>query len=246
MPCACVTCRKNGETLGLREFPATRDAIHHAYRRAAMAWHPDRFASQPDRIREAEVRFKIASVAYQELATHNPEEADLPPVAEHHTAPEAPAPQTTPRHAPHSDWPHNLPGLFIAPHLPSPAQAVTARNLGSNDYPIAILDLSGDGNFHRFFLVASPGVILKDDLDTISLIHFEDMGKVELLDREKSGKIGFWEKVTEELLGTKHKLALEIYRRDGSLFCSLANQANDGVKPAIHRFLTQTQMRYNG
>jgi hypothetical protein len=245
MPCACVTCRKNGETLGLREFPATRDAIHHAYRRAAMAWHPDRFASQPERMREAEVRFKIANTAYQELASHSSEESERLPVSEESVAPEPPVSHPEPHPATHSEWPHNLPGLFIAPHLPQRAAAVAARHVGSNDYPIAVLDLSGDGSFHRFFLVASNGVILKDDLDTISLIHFEDMGKVELLDREKSGKIGFWEKVTEELLGTQHKLALEISRRDGSLFCSLANQASDAVKPAIHRFLTQTQMRYN-
>ena len=47
MSCNCEQCLEHAKTLGLEAGPASKDAIHRAYRDAAKQWHPDRFESAP-------------------------------------------------------------------------------------------------------------------------------------------------------------------------------------------------------
>src|SRR5580658_8743054 len=105
MSCPCVACRDHARTLGLARWPASKKAVHRAYRSAAKLWHPDRFANDEVKIHEAEERFKLLQAAYSELTEHNrdesaeeaPEEAGI---SEQH-APEAePRPNPMPRPIP--------------------------------------------------------------------------------------------------------------------------------------------------
>ena len=54
------------------------ETVRTAYRRAAGKWHPDRFASDPDRQREAEEQFKAISQAHETLAAYYRQHGELP------------------------------------------------------------------------------------------------------------------------------------------------------------------------
>lgn len=261
MSCSCVQCRVNGATLGLKKIPASRGAIHRAYRRAAMTWHPDRFASEPDRIHEAEERFKQAQSAYRELTEHNPEAEDVIDVEEAETTEEtADQPVPEPPPSPGIPWSSiapsvlfaNLPHCFIALDFPPVAGTIVRQHLSLFDYPNAIFDLSADGTFHRFLLLASHGIIFKDTLGNIALLRYEDLGRIELMNRETVSHIGLWEKLSgriagalaERLTGTKERFSLDIYRRDTTHFCSLTSVVIDEAKSAIYRYLMRKKQQF--
>jgi hypothetical protein len=263
MSCSCVQCRVNGATLGLKKFPASRGAIHRAYRRAAMTWHPDRFASEPDKIHEE--RFKRAQSAYRELAEHNPvtdEVTDAEHRVEDEESLENAVDQTPPEatSTPGVQWNSiapsvlfaNLPHCFVAPVFPPIADTIARQHLSIYDYPHAIFDLSGDGTFKRFLLLASHGIIFKDVLGNIALLRHEDIGNIELLNRETDSKIGPWQKLTrrmagalaERLPGAGERFSLDLYRRDTTHFCSLTSTVIDEAKSAIYRYLMRKKQQF--
>ena len=249
MACLCAACREHARTLGLARWPASKKAVHRAYRSAAKLWHPDRFANDEAKIREAEERFKLLQAAYSELTEHNrdesaeevSEESDL---SEQH-APEVesdsmPRPNPMPRQIPFA----SAPGCYSVSQFTPQAQAAAARHLGLYNYAVAIADLSGDGSFGRFFLLASHGVIVKDASGSISLLLYEDLGRMEIVNRENTGKISLWEKIAGGLTGIQPAYSLEICRRSGAEFCSLTGQVGDAAKVAIYQYLTRKKLQY--
>jgi hypothetical protein len=255
MSCACETCRVNGAILGLRKFPSTRGAIHDAYRTAAKTWHPDRFVTTPARIPEAEEKFKRAQAAYRELTEHNPQDEDeteLDSEAEGSSdAPQSEAVHESP--GPGVEWnPHaaavlfdGLPHCFLAPAFPPQAGAIAAQHIGLFDYPVAIFDLARDGSLRRFLLLASHGIILKDELGRLLLLRYEDLGRIELHARESAGMIAFWEKLAARFTGVQERFSLDLYRRNGSHFCSLTGALHDGSKTALYRYLSRKRQQFN-
>lgn len=257
MACVCVQCRVNGATLGLKNFPASRAAIHHAYRRAALAWHPDRFVSEPAKMHEAEERFKQAQSAYRELTEHNPETNEEPELDDVEVSAEvAEQPASEAPASPGIHWNSiapsvvfaNVPHCFIAPDLPSIADSIVQQHLSIFDYPNAIFDLSRDGTFKRFFLLASHGIIFKDPLGNVALLRYEDVGNIELFNRDTDRKLGLWEKFTgafsDHLTGVKERYSVDLYRRDTTHFCSLTGLVTDEAKSAIYRYLIRKKQQF--
>ena len=233
-------------TLNLEFPPATRAEIHHAYRKAAKASHPDRFAGDPSKTHEAEERFKAVHIAYQALTEHCIETGeDGEQSAE--TAASQPSQDYAETAATHAKpayspiWFGNAPGCYAAPNFPPRAEEAIARHLGAADYPTAIVDLSGDGSFHSFFLLATQGIFFRDVVGNISLLSYADLGRVELNDRKQQGKLAFWELIEDRLVGLSNKLSLDIFRRNDTLFCSLAAHASDSAKTALYHFLSSKQ-----
>src|SRR5262245_14237042 len=64
----------------------SREELRHHYRRLVRRWHPDRFATDPQSLAEAEARMREINRAYQVLIA-------APPIA---AAPSAAAPRDTP------------------------------------------------------------------------------------------------------------------------------------------------------
>ncbi|ELR98065.1 DnaJ domain-containing protein [Gloeocapsa sp. PCC 73106] len=58
--------------LGL-SYQASPEEIKQAYRKLAKFWHPDRFHNNPEKLREAETKFKQIVAAYEFLKNFNPE-----------------------------------------------------------------------------------------------------------------------------------------------------------------------------
>ena len=58
------------EVLGIPPTASAEEA-REAYLTLVKAWHPDRFATTPDRAAEAEERVKAVNAAYDEARTHS-------------------------------------------------------------------------------------------------------------------------------------------------------------------------------
>ena len=242
MACVCAACREHARTLGLARWPASKKAVHRAYRSAAKLWHPDRFANDETKIHEAEERFKLLQAAYSELTEHNRDESaeevsEESGVSEQNATEADPQPDPIPRPIPFG----SAPGCYSASQFTPQAQAAAARHLGLYNYAVAIADLSGDDSFDRFFLLASHGIIVKDASGSISLLLYEDLGRMEIVNRENVGKISLWEKIAGGLTGIQPAYSLEIYHRSGAEFCSLTGQVGDAAKVAIYQYLTRKQ-----
>jgi hypothetical protein len=235
MPCDCEQCRQHWVTLGLEGKPVSRLVMHHAFRTAARLCHPDLFENDPARRLEAEERFKRLQVAYRELTEHLPagdENADTdadaapPGISFAEAVPVAPVLSFG-----------DAPGCYAAPDLPPLAARIAKDHLAPGAYPVAIVDLNGDGSFSRFFLLATQSAIVKDVVGFTSLIWYDDLGRVELFSRFPENCRGLWQRFRKMIALPGRWNVLNIYRRNGIRFCSLTNEVDDNVKTVLYRYL---------
>jgi hypothetical protein len=239
MPCACDQCLRNARTLGLEASASSRESIRKAYRDAVKLWHPDRFEGDPGHQPEAEEHFKLVQIAYRALTDHNrnPVILSLQPL------------DAKPVRAASLSF-GNAPGAFTAPRLPPQVEQIIAAHLGPDQKALAIVDLSRDGSnpgdFSQFLLVASHAVIVGGAEGNDSIIWYSDLGEISLIDHRKDGKWGVWQTVLEKVSGTEQKYTLQIHRRNGAHFFSLAGQADDSVKKVIYNFLRHKKYQPQG
>ncbi len=229
MPCACPQCLQHAGTLGLPQTPPTKTAIHRAYRAAAKRWHPDRFEGDPGRQPEAEEQFKQVQIAYRELTEHHEFPAQLP-LATIFAKPAAPPPFTF----------GDAHGCFTGPNFPAHVERVIANHLGSGHKALAMVDLTRPGSprsFSQFLLLDSHSVIVRNNLNIVSLIWYSELGDIKLTDRRRNGRLSFLQKLGDKISGPRPNYSLEIYRRNGTRFYSLAGQADDSVKKVVYNFL---------
>ena len=232
MPCACQRCEQHAHTLGLAQGFLSRAAIRTAFKAAARLWHPDRFEKDPGQRGEAEEHFKLIQIAYRELLDHHQD-----PVA---GLVEAGFPKTAP--APSISL-GGAPGCFVAPDFSPNAERIIAAQIREPDHALAIVDLSGPasppGALLQYILFTSHGIFTRDALNIVSLLWYEDLGEIRLLDKRRNGKLGLRHTLLERLSGTEQKYSLEIYRRSGTLFFTVASQVDDGIKKVVFNFLQQ-------
>ena len=244
MPCACEKCLQHSRTLGLAEGTPTKDAIRKAFRAAASLWHPDRFEHDPAQRLAAEEKFKAIQSAYSELTEHfeNPIQPFVEPVSAH-----SPAEDFFVRPA-RADTPPRISfggahGCYVAPYFPPPALEVAYAHVREPDRPLALVDLSRHGSplgdLSRYILFSLHGIFVCDTLNQILLLWYEDLGELRFVDQRKGGKLPLWHRFIEKISGTEQKYSLEIYRRDETLFYTIASQADDSVKKVIYNFLQQ-------
>jgi hypothetical protein len=230
MPCACDQCLQHATTLGLPQAPPSKAAIHKAYRQAAKLWHPDRHANDPRSQLEAEDRFKNVQTAYRALTDHHEHPVDLPP----------PTIFARPVEPPPLSF-GNAPGCFTTPQFTPYIQKVIANHLGLGRTPIAIVDLTRSGphsgSFSQFLLLDSHSVIVRGSLGVVSFLWYTDLGEIRIIDRRTNRKLPFLLKLVEKILGPRQNYTLQIYRRNGARFYSLADTPDDSVKKVIYNFL---------
>ena len=230
MPCICTQCLQHARTLGLPDAPPAKEDLQKAYRKAAKRWHPDRFESDPAKRPEAEERFKRVQVAYRELSEHHDHPINEPPPTLFVKAAE-PAPFSF----------GNAPGCFTAPHFPAHVDQLIRDHLGPEHTPVAIVDLSMPGSppssFSQFLLLTDGAVLVRYPLNIVSLLWCTELGEVTLTDRRSSGALTFWQQLGEKLLGPRPNYTLQVFRRNGALFCTLAAVPDDSVKRVIYNFL---------
>jgi hypothetical protein len=238
MPCVCATCLRHFRTLGLEKEPDSKPALHNAYRRAAKKWHPDRFEREPEKRREAEELFKQVQLAYRELLEHLKAPIEWPKVPE----PFVTARRTEKR--PEISF-GGAPGCFVSPDFSMQAFA-TIMSLGQEDNQVlAMVDLSGTvlpkGGFSRYLLLTAHGIFVRDKRNIVSLLWYKDLGDVKLVFRFNRRWSTAWEKLIAMIYEPQPRLRLEIHRRNGGKFFTIASEADDHVKKVICSFLQQTK-----
>jgi hypothetical protein len=236
MPCACDQCLQHAGTLGLPGTAPSKAAIHKAYRAAAKRWHPDRFEKNPQQRPEAEERFKRVQIAYRELTEHHEHPVELPPQSIF-VKPAPPPPFSF----------GNVPGCFTGPHFPSHVERVIADHLGPGYSALGIVDLSRPGSpggvFSQFLLLANHAIIVRNSLNIVSLLWYSDLGEIKLVGRRKEGKLGVWQKLAEKISGPQPNYSLQIGRRNGTHFYTLAGQVDDSVMKVIYNFLLRQKFQ---
>lgn len=231
MGCPCEQCIRHSGTLGITAGRASEAEIRKAYRRAAKAWHPDRFARDAVKRQQAEERFKQIQEAFRELIEHNPHGWAAPvETIGSAPAPKPPAPTIL------FDGSH---GCYSMPDVPPVAKRMIDRNIGTFGFAVAIIDLSGKRSFSEFLLLTTLGVMLRNELHIVSLVSYADVREARIIDRNMHPESGWWQRLAARITNARPRYALEIVKKDGAVFCSLEKELNDGVKTVVYRFLQQ-------
>jgi hypothetical protein len=236
MPCVCEQCIQHARTLGLANSPDSKSAIRKAYRAAAKLWHPDHFENYPAQRQVAEERFKQIQVAYRELLEHNENPRQFPIEDPFNQTPKPEA------HTPAISF-GGTPFCFVAPDFSLPAERIIERHVPDPADALAIVDLSGAGShtgtFSQFILFTRHGILVRDLRQVVSLLWYAHLGAINLIDQRRNGRLPMQQRIAEKISGIQQKYALEIRRRDGTIFCSIAGQVDDSVKRVMYSFLLQ-------
>ncbi|HVZ82073.1 MAG TPA: J domain-containing protein [Terracidiphilus sp.] len=235
---------QHAAVLGIERGETSREAMHKAYRQAAKAWHPDRFAHDAGKRIEAEERFKLIQVAFRELIEHNPEgfaatEEEIAYV-EPTPAPAQPVPPGA------SLTFGGARGCYAGTRIPPHASELIRYSIGTQDSPIALIDLQGGlgKSVSQFLVLNTHGLLLRDALQIVSLLSYADVGELRLVDQRTDGRTPWWRKMMFKIAGSGPAMALEIWRRNGELYCTLENPLEDGVKALVQRFLEERKQQY--
>lgn len=246
MPCACTQCEQHAKTLGLSGKWLSRAALRKAFRAEAKRWHPDRFENDKARRFEAEEHFKLVQVAYRELWEHldNPVAAQAEPAPE---AAEEPIPEPPRPHQPEIPpiFFGGAPGCYTWPHFPHAVAEIIAGHLQETERAVAFVDLSrhakGSKPPESYLLLTTYRMFLRDHLFIVSLLWYTDLGDVRLVDLQKDGKRTLWQRIVEAFSGIQQGYALEVYRHNGALFCTLQGEPDDSTKKVLYNFLRQSK-----
>jgi hypothetical protein len=269
MSCGCRSCHENASLLGMASGAPTADEMRKAYKRAAKAWHPDRFARDVAKRLEAEEHFKLIQIAYRELSEHNPDGWMPKTLFQSRYEPQVPSASTplwaTPFEGMHvegvesagfkkteepvrknpfvsdisqSEFFAGVPGCYPVQKFPPQADTIAHRYLGVTDFAYVAIDLSGGERFDEFLMMTTKGILGRNHLQRVALLPYEEMGELRIGGKES---LSWWRRMTvsfsEDFVWT-----LEIYKRDGTLFHSLSEKANDEVKRAVYTFLQYRKM----
>lgn len=244
MACLCDKCVHHAAVLGIERGETSRDAMHKAYRKAAKDWHPDRFAHDANKRAEAEEHFKLIQIAFRELIEHNPDgfvaAAEEVVYVEPTPAPAKPVPPGA------SLTFGGARGCYAGTRIPPHASELIHYSIGMQDSPLALIDLEGGlGNpVSQFLVLATHGLLLRDALQIVSLLSYADVGRVRIVDRRTDADTPWWRKMIFKVADAGPMMALEIWRRNGTLFCALENPVEDGVKALLLRFLEERKQQY--
>ena len=232
MACGCKVCLEHFRVLGVAAPPASKSALHKAYRAAAKRWHPDRFENNQRERFEAEERFKRINAAYVALCEHFENPTTTPRAAEFVTPVRIhPTPVISFGDAP---------GCFVAPHFTARVrEAIKEARVENSDPLVGFIDLSTRSQrCLEFILFTKHRMFVRDDSEILSVIWYSDLGSIRLVDR-KGEKQGAWQRIAEKVAGNTQRYSLQIDRLDLSRFRTLTDRPDDRVKKVVYNFLRQ-------
>jgi hypothetical protein len=243
MSCDCGQCREHYRTLGIAYGIPEESAILEAYETAVKQWHPDLYENYASLRADAEEHFKQIQIAFRGLKEHNAV-AGASPAEKVAAGPEDKPVESAaaqPSEGALSISFDGAPGCLAAPHFTPEAEELIARHKGKLGMALALVDLTGarsrPGGYSQFMLLTELGMMVRDARDIVSLLWYRDLGEINLIDKQKPGKPGMWQSLFGGVSGSQPKYVLQIYRNNGTLFYSLAGQAEDSVKKVIYDFL---------
>jgi hypothetical protein len=241
MGCVCKSCVDHAHTLGASQALTSRAAIHKAYRSAAKRWHPDRFPNDERKRHEAEDRFKRIHAAYEALCEHveRPERT----LREAERDQEFVTP-IRPVYMPTIFF-GDAPGCYASPEFPRAVlECILAARPGSSENPVGFVHLTPEkARISEFILLTNHRMYIRDANGILSVVWYDDLGEVRLIDNETDKKPSTWQKIAETVAGKGPRYTLEIDRHDGRPFYNLAERPSDRVKKVIYNFLRQMKSK---
>jgi hypothetical protein len=237
MPCICKSCLEQSRVLGAGEAFTSKHALHKAYRTAAKRWHPDRFEADERKRLDAEERFKRIQSAYRQLCEHFENPVRRPREQEYVTPLRTQAPPTI--------LFGGAPGCFTGPHFPALVrECIIATRPESSETPVGFVDMVPEkATISRYILLTNHRMYIRDATELLTVIWYDDLGDIRLVDRSAGKKPGLWRKLVARLSSTRQKYELHIYRQNGSRFYTLGDRPDDRVKKVIYNFLLQMKSK---
>lgn len=236
MACICQTCVEHSRTLGVGQPFTSKHAIQKAYRMAAMRWHPDRIRGDEGR-REAEEQFKRIHSAYESLCEHFDNPRRRPRESDFVTPLRTEAPPVIVF--------GDAPGCYAGPKFPPAVEAcVIATRPESSETPIGFVDMAPEkGRVSQYILFTNHRMYLRDATGLLSVIWYDDLGEVQLIDLEREKKPAAWQRIAAKVSGRRQRHVLQIDRKNGSRFYTLDERPDDRVKKVIYNFLQQMKSK---
>ena len=240
MPCICKSCVEQSRVLGVGQAFTSKHAIHKAYRAAAKSWHPDRFEADELKRLEAEERFKSIQAAYQQLCEHFENPVRRPREAEYVTPLRTQAPPTI--------FFGDVPGCFSGPHFPAMVrECITATRPETSETPVGFVDMAPEkATISRYILLTNHRMYIRDAMELLTVIWYDDLGDIRLVDRNAGKKPTLWRNMAAKLSRNQQKFELHIHRHNGNYFYTLSDRPDDSVKKVIYNFLLQMKSKSQG
>lgn len=237
MACVCKSCVDNSRTLGVGQAFPSKHAIQKAYRAAAMRWHPDRFQGNERKRLEAEEHFKRIQAAYQALCEHfenprrRPREADFVTPLRTEKPPEI--------------FFGDAPGCYAGPNFPPAVEAcIVASRPETSESPVGFVDMAPEKKrISQFILLTNHRMYIRDETELLSVIWYDDLGEIKLIDLEALKKGRVWQRIAEHLSGRGSRFALEINHQNGRHFYTLTGRPDDRAKKVVYNFLLQMKSK---
>lgn len=237
MACICKSCVEHSRTLGVGQAFPSKHAIHKAYRAAAMRWHPDRFQGDERKRLEAEERFKRIQSAYLALCEHFENPQRRPRESEF----------VTPlrREKPPEIFFGDAPGCYAGPNFPPAVQAcIVASRPETSESPVGFVDMAPEKKrISQFILLTNHRMYIRDETELLSVIWYDDLGEIKLVDLEALNKGRVWQRIAGQLSGRGTRNALEISRLNGKPFYVLTDRPDDRAKKVVYNFLRQMKSK---
>ena len=240
MACICRSCLEQSRVLGVSQAFTSKHALHKAYRAAAKRWHPDRFESDEHKRLDAEERFKRIQSAYQQLCEHFENPVRRPRETEYVTPLRTQAPPTI--------FFGGAPGCFAGPHFPAMIrECIIATRPENSETPVGFVDMAPEkASITRYILLTNHRMYIRDATELLTVIWYDDLGDIRLVDRYAGKKPTLWRKLTLNLARKQQKYDLHIYRHNGNPFYTLRDSPDDRVKKVIYNFLLQMKSKTQG
>ena len=237
MACVCKSCVEQSRVLGVGQAFTSKHAIQKAYRVAAKRWHPDRFEADEQKRLEAEERFKRIQSAYQQLCEHFENPIRRPHETEYVTPLRTEAPPTISF--------GDAPGCYSGPHFPAPVeQCIVATRPEYSETPVGFVDMAPErASISRYILLTNHRMYIRNASELLTVIWYDDLGDVQLVDRDAGKKPGALGKLFAMVSGDRQNYELHIHHQNGSPFYTLTDRPDDRVKKVIYNFLLQMKSK---
>lgn len=202
-----------------------------------MRWHPDRFQGNERKRLEAEEQFKRIHSAYQVLCEHFENPRRRPRESEFVTPLRTEKPPTI--------FFGDAPGCYAAPNFPPTVQAcIVASRPETSETPVGFVDMAPEkAQISQFILLTNHRMYIRDETELLSVIWYDDLGEVNLIDIAAGKKKGMWQRIAGQISGRGQRFALAIGRQDGKHFYTLEDRPDDRAKKVIYNFLLQMKSK---
>jgi hypothetical protein len=126
-------------------------------------------------------------------------------------------------------------------------ESVSALHLQNSETPVGFVDMAPErASISRYILLTNHRMYIRDATGILTVVWYDDLGDVRLVDRDAGKKPSLWRVLVANLSRNPQKHELHISRHNGSHFYTLRDRPDDRVKKVIYNFLLQMKSKTQG